>query len=42
MGLGIVRSIVESHGGTIGGTNVEGGGAQFHFILPASAAPPAA
>ena len=41
MGLAIVRSIVESHGGTIGGENVEGGGAQFQFVLPASAAPPA-
>jgi PAS domain S-box-containing protein len=41
MGLAIVRSIVESHGGTIDGENVEGGGAQFHFILPTSAAPPA-
>jgi C4-dicarboxylate-specific signal transduction histidine kinase len=40
MGLAIVRSIVESHGGTIGGENVEGGGAQFQFVLPASAASP--
>jgi PAS domain S-box-containing protein len=39
MGLAIVRSIVESHGGTIGGENVEGGGAQFQFVLPASAPP---
>ncbi len=41
MGLAIVRSIVESHGGTIGGENVAGGGAQFQFVLPVSAAPPA-
>jgi PAS domain S-box-containing protein len=38
MGLAIVRSIVESHGGAIRSENVEGGGAQFHFTLPASAA----
>ena len=40
IGLAIVRSIVESHGGTIVGENVEGGGARFHFVLPASTAPP--
>jgi len=34
MGLAIVRSIVESHGGTIAGENVDGGGARFHFTLP--------
>jgi two-component system sensor kinase FixL len=38
MGLGIVRSIVESHGGTVAAENVEGGGARLHFTLPASAA----
>jgi TolB-like protein len=39
MGLAIVRSIVESHAGTIVAENVEGGGALFHFTL--SANPPA-
>jgi C4-dicarboxylate-specific signal transduction histidine kinase len=41
MGLAIVRSIVESHGGTVGGENVEDGGAHFQFVLPVSATPPA-
>jgi PAS domain S-box-containing protein len=36
MGLAIVRSIVESHSGTIAGENAEGGGARFHFTLPLS------
>ena len=39
MGLAIVRSIVESHGGTIAAENVEGGGAQFYFTLPAKPEP---
>jgi two-component system sensor kinase FixL len=38
MGLAIVRSIIKSHGGTIAAENVDGGGARFHFTLPASAA----
>ena len=36
IGLAICRSIVESHGGRIGATNLPGGrGAQFYFTLPA-------
>jgi PAS domain S-box-containing protein len=34
MGLAIVRSIVESHGGTIIAENAEGGGTRFEFVLP--------
>ncbi len=36
MGLAIVRSIIEAHGGTIEAENMEGGGARFHFALPIS------
>jgi two-component system sensor kinase FixL len=39
IGLAIARSIVEAHAGTIEGENAEGGGARFHFTLPASTAP---
>jgi signal transduction histidine kinase len=35
MGLAIVRSIIEAHGGKIEAENVDGGGARFYFILPA-------
>ena len=34
IGLSISRTIVESHGGHIGGENLEGGGACFWFTLP--------
>jgi PAS domain S-box-containing protein len=34
MGLAIVRSIVEAHGGSIAAENAQGGGARFHFSLP--------
>jgi len=34
MGLAIVRSIIEAHGGTIAVENVPGDGARFHFRLP--------
>jgi C4-dicarboxylate-specific signal transduction histidine kinase len=37
MGLAIVRSIIESHGGVIEAENASGGGAVFHFTLSAHA-----
>jgi two-component system sensor kinase FixL len=36
MGLAIVRSIIEAHGGRIAAENVDGGGARFYFNLPIS------
>jgi PAS domain S-box-containing protein len=36
MGLAIVRSIIESHGGKIAAENVDGGGARFCLKLPMS------
>ena len=36
MGLAIVRSIIEAHGGTIEAENAKGGGARFRFALPIS------
>jgi two-component system, LuxR family, sensor kinase FixL len=41
MGLTIVRSIIEAHGGGIAAENADGGGARFQFNLPASVAPSA-
>jgi two-component system, LuxR family, sensor kinase FixL len=40
MGLVIARSIIEGHGGLIWATDAAGGGAVFHFALPAAAASP--
>jgi two-component system sensor kinase FixL len=40
MGLAIVRSIIEAHGGSIAAENAEGGGARFHFHLPIKEAVP--
>ena len=34
MGLAIVRSILEAHGGSIMAENADGGGARFRFHLP--------
>ena len=36
MGLAIVKSIIEAHGGKIAAENVGGGGARFYFTLPAT------
>jgi C4-dicarboxylate-specific signal transduction histidine kinase len=36
MGLAIVRSIIEAHGGKIKAENVDAGGALFYFTLPTS------
>ncbi len=34
MGLAIVRSIIEAHGGKVSAENINGGGARFYFVLP--------
>jgi signal transduction histidine kinase len=39
MGLAIVRSIVESHGGTNTAKNADDGGARFEFVLPLKGEP---
>ncbi len=39
MGLAIVRSIIESHGGTMAVDNPDDGGARFYFTLPVKMGP---
>jgi len=41
LGLAICRTIIKAHGGNIWAENREGGGAVFHFTLPAAGLPPA-
>jgi two-component system sensor histidine kinase KdpD len=41
LGLAIVKGLVEAHGGRVWAENRAGGGAQFTFTLPVSAAPAA-
>jgi two-component system sensor histidine kinase DctS len=40
LGLGICRSIIESHGGSFGAEDAPGGGAVFRFFLPLHAPTP--
>jgi signal transduction histidine kinase len=39
MGLAIVRSIIELHGGTMAVDNPNDGGARFYFTLPVKMGP---
>jgi two-component system, LuxR family, sensor kinase FixL len=41
MGLAIVRSLIEAHGGTVAAENANGGGARFYFRLPIKEETPA-
>jgi two-component system sensor histidine kinase KdpD len=40
LGLSICKGVVTAHGGRIWAQGREGGGAEFHFTLPAAGAPP--
>jgi two-component system sensor histidine kinase KdpD len=40
LGLAVVRAVVAAHGGTVTGSNREGGGARFEIVLPAPVPPP--
>jgi two-component system sensor histidine kinase KdpD len=40
LGLAICKAIIIAHGGVIGASNRQGGGAQFFFLLPVDEASP--